>query len=84
MELYAENDMLNMLKTLKQSDVIGELFEGQTIIKSITTDFPKQYSDPYYHGVGITTVDAKDSIKFIDVYSLTRYYHKNIELLMSK
>ena len=84
LELYAENDMLDILKKLKEVDVIGELFEGQSIIKSVVTDFPPQYCDPYYHGVGIATIDAKDKQSFHDVYTLTRYYFKNIELLMSK
>ena len=76
LELFAENDMLEKIKTM--SDKIGEEFDkdfhGKRIIKEIRTEFPKQYCDPYYHGIGILIENAKGETKFEDVYSLTNWH----------
>jgi len=81
MELFAENDMLDMLKSLRE--VSGRDFDANNKVKEVVTDFPKQYSDPYYHGVGIAVVDAKDKRSFHDVYTLTRYYFDEVLALRS-
>jgi hypothetical protein len=79
-ELFAENQMFDTLKELKAIDVIGENF-GTGIISAINTEFPKQYSEPYYHAIGIQIVEPDDRKSFQDVYSLTRYYLKDINQL---
>lgn len=83
-ELFAENEMFEMLKTLKAKDIIGEIFKGQAIINKILIDFPKEYGVPYYHGIGIEIIDAKYQLSFKDIYCLTIYYLENVQLLMSK
>lgn len=73
LELFSEGKMLEKLKTM--SDRVGQPLDSQYIIKEIKTDFPEQYDDPYYHGVGIACADKRTSEKkWIDVYSLTMWY----------
>lgn len=74
--LFAENDMLEKLKTIKHR--IGNTFRKDSVIEDIVTDFPEQYSDPYYHGVGIKLKTKNGGSKFIDVYSLTMWYMDDI------
>lgn len=80
MELFAEQDMLAMLKSLP--DVVGQDFD-RGVIKSVKTEFPKQYQDPYYHGVGIEVKETDGRIKFVDVYTLSRYCLEDVQKLMS-
>lgn len=80
LELFAENDMLETLKGL--TDVIGKPFGSRRTVKSITTEFPKEYSDPYYHGVGITVADENGKTEFHDVYRLSRWYMEEMENLI--
>lgn len=80
LSLFAQNDMLEILKSLK--DKVGQPFDGRHTIKKITTEFSKQYSDPYYHGVGITVVDEKGKTDFHDVYCLSHWYMEAVENLM--
>ena len=47
----------------------------------IRTDLTGNYSDPYYHELGIATIDDRKEKRFHDVYSLTRYYMDKIILL---
>jgi len=79
-ELFAENDMLAMLKKLK--NVAGKRFDGKNKIKSVVTKFPKNYSSPYYHGVGIIVVDEKKNENMYDVYKLTQWYIDEVEKLV--
>jgi len=79
MGLYAENDMLEALKQLP--DCTGKDF-GRKKINRIITDFPTHYSEPYYHGVGIETIDNDGKKDFNDVYSLTMYYMGEVEKLI--
>lgn len=61
LELYAQNDTLNLLKKM-QEDGVTE-WNGNKIVKIVTED--KHYDGKYYHGMGIKTKD-----KFYDVYEL--------------
>lgn len=79
LSLFAQNDMLEILKGIK--DAVGKPF-GRDKVKSITTEFPKQYSDPYYHGVGITVVKENGKEDFHDVYRLCQWYMEDVEKLM--
>lgn len=81
-EQYSEIDMFDMIKQC--TDKIGMSFDSNTIIKRVCTEFPKEYSKPYYYAIGIETIDENDNVKFIDVYSLTMYYLENVLKLMSK
>jgi len=72
MEFFAENQMLDKLKTI--SDRIGEPFKNNDIITKIKT----KVVDDYYHGVGIQIKTSKGETKFHDVYSLTSWYYDNI------
>lgn len=78
MSLYAQNEILEALKSLG-ADVIGKTFSGGEITE-IITEFPKQYSDPYYHGVGIVT-KKKDKIEFADVYSIAHWHLEELASL---
>lgn len=75
-QLYAENEMLEMLKSIVLTE--GMELQGKKI-KEVCTEFPKEYSDPYYHGVGILL--EGDSFK--DVYTLTRWYLEDVKKLIS-
>lgn len=70
--LFAENEMLEKLKTIGHR--VGEKFDYRSTITEIKTEFPEQYSDPYYHGVGIKTIDDRDYERIHDVYCLTQYH----------
>lgn len=74
--LFAENEMLEKLKEI--TDRVGEKFDHQYTIKEVRTEFPKQYSDPYYHGVGLNLEKEDGKTDFQDVYSLTMYYYESI------
>ena len=79
--MYAQNEILEALKSLG-ADVIGKTFYGGEITE-VKTEFPKQYSDPYYHGVGIETM--KDGKKeFADVYSIANWHLEELESLLPK
>lgn len=71
--------MLEILKNL--SDCTGKPF-GRDKVNKIITDFPEQYSDPYYHGVGIETIDKNNKTSFQDVYSLTMFYFDDVQKLI--
>ncbi len=80
LELFSENDMLENIKKL--TDKVGCNFDSKSKIKEVVTEFPKQYSDPYYHGVGILTVDSKGKTEFHDVYRLTYWHTEEIDNLL--
>ena len=71
LEIFSEKDMLDKIKTLSIGDKIGE-YE----ILSVETEV----KDNYYHSAGLTLkgTNGKNSKSFCDVYSLSRYYYKNI------
>ena len=81
-DFFAETDMMTMLKSIDPEKARGTKL-GQGNITSIITEFPKAYSDPYYHGVGIMVQERKDYKRIYDVYSLTEYYLENVHALMS-
>lgn len=82
LELFAQIDMMETLKVLQAKGVIGEKFERGTV-KSINTEFPKQYIDPYYHAIGIEVMEGKER-KFNDVYSLTRWCMDAVNKLLGE
>lgn len=82
MELFAQNDMMKTLEVLQAKGVIGEKFERGTV-KSISTKFPKEYSEPYYHAIGIE-INEGDKRKFHDVYSLTYWYMDAVNKLLGE
>ena len=68
LEYYAQNEMLDKLKTLNVGDRFGKVY----IIKEIKTDV----KDKYYYSAGLNFIqDGSTEIKYADVYSLTRYYY---------
>jgi hypothetical protein len=71
MQLFAENEMWKLIKLIKPGDKIG-----REVVKSVNTELPKQYSDPYYHGLGIT---FEKGSHMQDVYSLTMFCIKDIK-----
>lgn len=78
-QLFAENDVLEKIKTLKIGADFSSRFGDYTIV-DIRTEFPKQYSDPYYHGVGLTLKNKRDSKEeFQDVYSLTHWHIEGLK-----
>jgi len=83
MELFAQNDMMETLKQLQAKGVIGENFERGTV-KSIDTEFPKDYDEPYYHAIGIEVVEADGRNKFNDVYCLTRWHMDAVNKLLGE
>lgn len=68
LELFAETDMLDKIKTIKVGDMISTYKVENVITES---------KDGYYHGVGLkwhnTNFPESGNI-WNDVYSLTRYY----------
>lgn len=76
LEIFAENDTLDKLKEI--TDSVGEKFNYEYHIKDVCTEFPKEYTEPYYHGVGLNLVKEDGKERFYDVYSLTRYYFDEI------
>jgi len=72
-QLFAENDILEKIKTLKIGNKFNSRFGEYTIV-NIDTEFSKHYSDPYYHSVGLTLKDKDGKEKFEDVYSLCHWH----------
>ena len=68
LELFAENDMLEKIKTFK----VGELLNNKYKIKSIST----KVKDGYYHDAGMSLENSTS--EWNDVYSLTRWYLNDI------
>lgn len=68
LELFAESEMLEKLKTLK----VGDMLSAYKI-----TGIKTEVKNDYYHGVGLnmvnTNFDDSDE-KWSDVYTLSRYY----------
>jgi hypothetical protein len=71
MQLFAENEMWTLLKKVKVGDKIG-----RETVEYVNTVLPKQYSDPYYHGLGIKFVKGSH---MEDVYSLTMFSFNEIK-----
>jgi hypothetical protein len=80
-ELFAENDMFEILKNL--SNKVGQQFDNRQKIDYIEIEFSKEYSDPYYNGIGIGLIDEKGEKTFKDLYCLTHWYTDNIEKLIN-
>lgn len=75
LEIFAENEMLDRVKTLNVGDPFGEVYE---VVETRT-----EVENNYYHGVGITIkrIDdfgKGDEPKWEDVYSLCRWYYKEM------
>lgn len=71
-ELFAENEMLEKIKTLK----VGQMLSAYKI-----TEIKTEVKNDYYHAVGLSWVntnfeDSKE--KWQDVYTLSRYYFEYI------
>lgn len=73
-ELFAENEMWQIIKKINVGDMVGN-----KKVVSVHTELSKHYSDPYYHSLGIK-FDGDSSMT--DVYSLTRYYFGKIKELL--
>ncbi len=69
LEIFAQTEMLNHLKTLKKGDKIG----SYTITK-IKTDVKKDY----FHDAGLEMKDDRGDIKWQDVYGLTMFYYEDV------
>ncbi len=71
LELFAQTDMIEKIKTLKKGDMVGsyEVLDVRTKVK-----------DDYYHeaGLNLKGTNGKDSDSWCDVYSLTRWYYEAI------
>lgn len=74
LELFAENDMFLKLQEFK--DKIGTPFNSKLKINNVFCDL----KDEYYHGVGIEFIGESGKKEFQDVYSLSRWYYKEIFL----
>lgn len=73
LELFSETVMLKRLKELKTGDRLGE--PGHYKIGKIAT----AVKDDYYHDAGMEFITGNGKNKsFNDVYSLTRYYFKEV------
>jgi hypothetical protein len=73
---FAENEMVDKLKTLK----VGDKFGNNSIIKEINLKYLKD-EEIYYNGVGLTSVyndDVDSKGDWHDVYSLTHYYFEEV------
>lgn len=77
LELFAENEMLEKIKTLQPGDPFGSYSK----IKSTST----VVKDDYYHGVGVYTertdewgMQHEKEPKWSDVYGLTRSYYDEV------
>jgi hypothetical protein len=81
MGLYAETDVLDMLKSLP-TDTVGKLL-GRYEITEVRTSFPKDYSEPYYHGVGLVVREREDYTRIYDVYTLTSYHLDDLMSLIA-
>lgn len=80
MELYSEIEVLEILKSLP-ADTIGKTI-GRYEITEVRTEFPKDYSEPYYHGVGIIVKERVDYQRIYDVYTLCRYHLDDLMTLV--
>jgi hypothetical protein len=72
LEIFATNDMIDKIKTMKVGDKVGR-YE----VLGITTEV----KNDYYHAVGLTlngSIGSGDKEKFTDVYSLTRWYYEGV------
>jgi len=72
LELFAKNEMMDRLKTIKVGDMLGVY--KVTAVRAAT-------KDEYYHDAGLElkNTNFKDSKpSWADVYSLTRYYLNNV------
>ena len=68
LECYAENEMIDKLKSFHVGDKFGKVYT----IKEIKTDI----KDEYYHNIGINFIqDGSTEIKWHDVYALTMWYY---------
>lgn len=70
--IFAENTMVQKLKELKTGEKLNDRYK----VGKITTTV----KDDYYHAVGFDMIDTMNKGKksFQDVYSLTRWYAKDI------
>jgi len=80
LELFAENDMLDIVKQL--ANKVGCEFTGDKKINRVVTEFSPHYSEPYYHGVGIETIDKNGKVEFHDVYRLSRWNYETVKNLL--
>lgn len=75
LECYAENEMLEKIKTFKVGDTFGEDY---TILEVRT-----EVKNDYYHSVGLkysrVNFTGKVEEKWDDVYALTRWHYKDFE-----
>lgn len=67
---FAENEMLEKIKTFE----IGKVLPNGYIILDIITDL----NNDYYHNVGLKIKNTFAEEKFLDVYSLTEWYYNDI------
>lgn len=72
LELFAQTDMLEKIKTIKVGDILGGVYE----VTQVSTDT----NDGYFHNAGLKlkNLNFKESEIWCDVYSLTRYYLKYV------
>lgn len=72
LSLFAENTMLQRIKEIKSGKKLGDRYKAGEIRTEV--------KDDYYHAVGISLIDTmnKDKSEWADVYSLSRYYFKDI------
>lgn len=75
LECYAENEMLEKIKTFK----VGDTFGKDYTILAVKTEV----KDDYYHAVGLkhsrVSFNGKVEEKWDDVYALTRWHYKDFE-----
>lgn len=72
LELFAENDMLQKISTLKKGDKFGV-----HTVESVSFEIENP-DDIYYHGLGIKYIDNWNKEKWDDVYALTRWHFEEI------
>lgn len=75
---YAENEVLEQIKKYK----VGDKFGSSYVITKVKTEFPKEYSDPYYHDVGLEIINNNfpgSKPKWADVYSLAMYHYDELD-----
>lgn len=70
--MFSENTMLKKLKEYENK--VGEKLNERYKIGNVTTVI----KDNYYHSAGIEFIDSNGKKEFHDVYSLTRWYFKDI------
>lgn len=71
LELYSENEMFEKVKNISELETLPEN------VISINSELKNEY----YHGVGI---HFKKESYMTDVYSLTRYHHKEVNEIFEK